>query len=135
MKRARHRRLITCLLLSAGLLLASPGAVAQEDSARVIRGQVLAENGKPVATAIVHLKNVTTKEQWSVVTNKQGRYQFNDVEFKASYQLYAEWHEKKSRTRSISQFDTRRRIFVNLRLQPLKKSESPKKKEVKENKN
>lgn len=135
MKRVRHRWLIAWLLLGAGLLLANQAAPAQETSGRVIRGQVLDEKGKPVATAIVHLKNLTSKEQWSVVTNKEGRYQFNDVDMKADYQLYAEWQEQKSRTRNLSQFDTRRQIFINLRLQPTKKSENKKDKKGKEDKN
>lgn len=113
-------------LLGAGLFLvgwagAGPAPAASE---RIIRGQVLDENDKVVATAVVHLINLSTKEQWSVVTDKEGRYQFNSVDSKADLQLYAEKGEQKSRVHTISQFDIRTRIVVNLKLNPAKKPEA-----------
>lgn len=115
----------------AALLLLGALAVPAQGTSRTIRGQVLDENDKAVATTIVHLKNLGNKEQLSVVTDKEGRYQFNDVDMKADHELYAEWREQRSRTRTISQFDTRTRITVNLKLEPAKKSESAASKEEK----
>ncbi|MFQ5723339.1 MAG: carboxypeptidase-like regulatory domain-containing protein [Terriglobia bacterium] len=117
------------LAAALGLLLGVLAGAAQESDTRIIRGQVLNQEGKPVALAIVHLKNATTDEQWSVVTNKEGRYQFNDLKIKHDYEVYAEWRDQKSRTRKISQFDMRPLLRVTLKLKPTEKPKEEKKDE------
>jgi hypothetical protein len=99
-------------------------AVAQQAAKRTVLGQVLDENEKVVASAIVHLKKLGSGEEWSVVTDKEGRYQFNNVDMKTDHEVYAEQGDRRSRTRTISQFDTRTRVTVNLQLQ--KKEEEKK---------
>ncbi|MGH9805296.1 MAG: carboxypeptidase-like regulatory domain-containing protein [Candidatus Acidiferrales bacterium] len=99
----------------AALLALSAGA--QQES-RLVRGQVLDENGKTVENAIVHLKNLNTKETLSVVTDKDGRYRFNEVDKKVDHEIHAEWRAQKSRTRKVSQFDTRDIVTINLPLEP-----------------
>lgn len=112
--------------LLAGLLLAAPGQ-AQLDAKRIVRGQVLDQDDKAVATAIVHLKNNSSKDQLSVVTDKEGRYQFNDVDMKSDYEIYAELGGRKSRLRKISLFDTRPIVRINLQLEPEKDKDKDKK--------
>ncbi len=119
----RGAKLAGMLLAPAILLGLGLGTAAQEGAQRVIRGQVLDENGKLVHLAIVHLKNATTEKQWSVVTSKEGRYVFHEVENKQDYEIYAEWQGRKSRTRKISQFDTRPIVRVNLKLKPAENGE------------
>jgi len=116
--------------LLASLLLAAT-AQAQAESKRVVRGQVLDPDEKVVATAIVHLKNTSTKELFSVATDKEGRYQFNDVSMKFDYEIYAERAEQKSRLRKISQFDTRPIVRIDLQLEPEKNQNEDKKKDEK----
>lgn len=102
---------------------------SQAASKRTILGQVLDENEKVVATAVVHLINLATKKQMSAVTDKEGRYQFNAVDPKVDLQLYAERGEQKSRVRTVSQFDARTRIVIDLKLEPAKKLEEKKEKD------
>lgn len=129
MSRKPRRSILAIVLLGVPLLA---GAVAQQESKRTIRGQVLDPDGKAVASAIVHLKNLSGKTELSVVTDKEGRYQFNDLDKKTDFEIYAEWQEQKSRPRKISQFDTRERITLNLSLEPAKKAnEEPKDQEQK----
>lgn len=111
-------------LLGAALLLLTLAAAAQQSGKRDIRGQVLDENEKAVATAIVYLKNMTTKKELSTVTNKDGRYQFGQLSAKDDYELRAEWQQQKSPIRKVSQFDPRERIVINLMLEPPSKPES-----------
>jgi hypothetical protein len=40
------------------------------------------------------------------------------VDKKVDYEIYAEWRAQKSRTRKVSQFDTRTIITINLPLEP-----------------
>jgi len=103
-------------------------AWAQESTTRTVRGQVLDENEKPVERAVVHLTNLGTKKRLSVATDKEGRYQFNDVSRKDDFELMAEFGERKSRTRKLSQFDSRPLVFIHLKLEPAKEPESDKSK-------
>jgi hypothetical protein len=105
------------MLAALAALLAGLGVAAQQET-RLVRGQVLNENGKAVENAIVHLKNLNTRETLSVVTDKQGRYRFNEVDKKTDHEIYAEWRDQKSSTRRVSQFDTRDIVTINLSLQP-----------------
>jgi len=122
----------TRLALLALLLAVTGLAVAQQNSKRTVLGQVLDENEKVVELAIVHLKNVSTKVEWSDVTDKRGRYQFNDVDMKVDHEIFAEQGDRRSRTRSISQFDTREHVTINLKLEPLKESDEKKRDEKKD---
>ncbi len=115
----RLTQLLRPTVLVLALALCSASAAAQGGT-RVVKGQVLDENGKPVAGAVVHLNDKTTKKEVSVTTNKNGRYQFNSVKLRSDYRIYAEKAERRSRSRGISQMDTRTEIFIHLRLQPPK---------------
>ena len=129
MTRSFYRRFALAAACLGGVLaLLSPAAPAQE-AQRTILGQVLDPDGKAVANAIVYLKNSTTKEELTVVTNKAGRYQFNALEMKEDFELHAEAREMKSRLRKVSQFDTRERVVINLKLEPPDKPEEEKKAE------
>lgn len=124
----KWRMPVAAVMVAATLLLSGLAVEAQQESTRIIRGQVLDAQGKIVARAIVYLINENTKDKWSVVTDKKGRYQFNDIKMNEDFKLYCEWREQQSRTRSISQFDTRAQVIVNLRLQPKKEQAKKEKK-------
>lgn len=109
------------LLPVLAIMLAVLPAGAQQES-RLVRGQVLSEDGKTVEGAIVHLKNLNTKEVLSVVTDKEGRFRFSDVDKKIDHEIHAEWREQRSRARKISQFDTRDIVTINLPLEPAEDS-------------
>jgi hypothetical protein len=126
--RSKQSRWLVLGVVLAGLLVALTGHT-QEDAQRVVRGQVLDENEKAVATAVVHLENTATKKRAGVATNSEGRYQFNDVDMKSDYEVYAEYQGQKSRTRKVSQFDTRKIVRINLRLRPAGGKDEEKKKE------
>ncbi len=117
------RAIYTGSLCVAVLVFCALVAAAQASSTRTVRGQVLDENEKPVERAVVHLTNLGTKKKLSVVTDKEGRYQFNDVSRKTDFEVVAELGERKSRTRKVSQFDSRALVFAHLKLEPPRKEE------------
>ncbi len=115
----QRRPLLRPAVLVLALVLCGTSAAAQSGT-RVVKGQVLDENGKPVAGAVVRLKDKTTKKEVSMTTNQNGRYQFNNVKLRSDYRIQAEKAKQRSRSRGISQMDTRTEIFMHLRLQPPK---------------
>ena len=129
----QQRQLLRPAVLVLALALCGASAAAQGGT-RVVKGQVLDENGKPVAGAVVRLKDKTTKKEVSMTTDKNGRYRFNGVKLRSDYRIHAEKAERHSRSRGISQMDTRTEIFIHLRLQPPKEpAEKKPSKEEKDN--
>lgn len=125
----RSQRVVVVVLL-VGVVAATLAVVAgAQDQKRTVRGQVLDEKGEVVAGAIVNLKNKQTDDTLTVTTGGEGRYQFNDVDMKADFKLYAEYKGQKSRERTISQFDTRSIAVYNLRLEPAEENKDTKAKE------
>lgn len=110
------RRLGLSVLLA--LLALGAGATAMAQSSRTVLGQVLDADGKAVNDAIVHLQDRKTKKGTTVVTGEEGRFQFNQVDSKADYNLYAVKGKLRSRTRGISSLSSRTRYVINLRLRP-----------------
>ncbi len=104
--------------LLAALLLCALGAAAQPAAKRTVRGQVLDEKDKAVAGALVHLTNLSSKVRMSVVTDKEGRYQFNEVSRKFDFEATAEFEGRKARPRRLSQFDPRDIAVFNFKLEP-----------------
>lgn len=129
----QRRQLLRPAVLVLAFALCGASAAAQGGT-RVVKGQVLDENGKPVAGAVVRLKDKTTKKEVSMTTDKNGRYQFNNVKLRSDYRIHAEKAKQRSRSRGISQMDTRTEIFIHLRLQPPKEpAEKKPSKEEKDN--
>lgn len=117
----------------AALALCVLTALGQASPTRTVRGQVLDENEKPVERAVVHLTNLGTKKRLSVATDKDGRYQFNDVSRKDDFELVAEHGERASRPRKLSRFDSRPLVFVHLKLERAKEAEESESKKDDEN--
>lgn len=104
--------------LLAVALLGALAATAQTAPKRTVRGQVLDENDRVVAGAVVSLANLSSKVRSTMVTDKDGRYQFNEVPKKFDYEVSAEFEGKKARPRRLSQFDPRNIAVLNFKLEP-----------------
>ncbi len=104
--------------LLAVALLGFLAATAQPAGKRTVRGQVLDENDKVVAGALVSLANLSTKVRSTMVTDKEGRYQFNEVPKKFDFEVTAELEGKKARPRRLSQFDPRDITVLNFKQEP-----------------
>jgi len=88
---------------------------------KTVRGVVLDKSDNPVQSAVVFLKDTRSNQVRSNITNDQGEYRFSGLDPNAEYELYAEKEGAKSQTRSISSFESRTDIVLNLKLQQRKK--------------
>ena len=119
------RRLIGILFLSIAL---SAGAVAQvglpgesasdknKDQSRNLVGQVLTKSDAPISEAVVYLKNTKTLTIKSFITEKDGGYRFHGLSQNVDYEIYADFQGQKSPTKTISSFDTRTNITLNIHI-------------------
>jgi len=118
----RSARFLALLLILP--LLAASAAHAQgskhEAQLKTVRGVVLDKSENPVPTGVVFLKNVRTNQVRSYIADNQGNYRFSGLDPNSDYELHAEKDGAKSQTRSVSSFDTRMDIVLNLKLAPKK---------------
>jgi Carboxypeptidase regulatory-like domain len=110
----------TAVLLPVAFLLTVSLAVAQGEL-RTVRGTVIDKDEAPMASAIVHLKNVRTTDVRTYITDSAGTFRFSGLDPNVDYELHAEQGNLTSNSRTISSFDTRKEIVVPLKVDKEKK--------------
>lgn len=91
-------------------------AAAQNIGQRVVMGKVSDSDSAAVTGATVFLKNLKTKSIRSYATTGDGKFRFTQVNMAEDYDLWAEKSQKKSATKSISSWDSRKEFDVELKL-------------------
>jgi len=100
---------------AAPSLSASPIA-DKGDQGRNLTGQVMTKSDSPLAEAIVYLKNTKTLTIKSFITEKDGGYRFHNLSQNVDYEIYADYQGQRSPTKTISSFDNRNNITLNIRI-------------------
>ena len=108
-----------CCFMGAIALLAIV-ATAQdkkhEAQLRTVRGVVTDKSDNPLNGSVVFLKNMRTNSVRSSYTDDTGSYRFSGLDPNADYELHAEKENEKSNTRTVSSFDSRKDIVLNLKI-------------------
>ena len=110
----------TVVLMPVAFALTVLCAFAQSDL-RTVRGTVMDKDENPLASAIVHLKNVRTLTVRTYISDSAGQYRFSGLDPNVDYELHAERDNLTSSTRTISSFDARKEIVVPLKVDKEKK--------------
>jgi hypothetical protein len=113
----RHRMVVVFLLL-AGLSLVADRAYAGEkkDLGRVLSGKVIDKQDNPLPDSVVYLSNTRTQAVKSYIVGPDGAYHFPELSPNIDYEVYAQFNGKKSDTKTISHFDDRHQLNMNLRI-------------------
>jgi hypothetical protein len=106
--------LLTMLSLLAAVTLAQDKK--REAQLRTVRGVVADKSDSPVSGSVVFLKNMRTNAVRSNYTDETGSYRFSGLDPNADYELHAEKEGAKSQTRTVSSFDSRKDIVLNLKI-------------------
>ena len=113
-----QNRLLGTITLLLALLAAA--AVAQENKRetqlRTVRGVVIDKSETPVPASVVFLMNSRTNAVRSYIADDAGNYRFSGLDPNADYEVHAEKDGAKSQTRTVSSFDSRKDIVVNLKI-------------------
>ena len=110
----------TASLIAAALLVISLTAYASPDKkekqqGRLLFGKVLDQHDNPVPGAIVYLTDTRTHAVKTYIVSQEGTYRFPGLST-VDYQVYAEFDGRKSDTKTVSQFDDRPQVYVDLRI-------------------
>ena len=85
-------------------------------TSRTLTGTVSDKSYKPIAEAVVYLKNTKTLAVKTYIAQNDGTYRFPELSLNADYELYAEKNGKKSKVKTVSQFDDREKPNINLQI-------------------
>jgi len=115
-------RRILCAFFVLALLAVTANAQDKKKEAqlRTVHGQVTDKAEGPISGSVVFLKNTRTNTVRSSFTDDAGSYRFSGLDPNADYELRAEKDGEKSNTRTVSSFDSRKDITLNLKIEKKK---------------
>lgn len=108
--------LIATLSVAAAAQDKDKEAAKHEASLKTVRGLVTDKAESPIASGVVFLKNTRSNAVRSYISDDAGNYRFSGLDPNADYEIHAEKDGAKSQTRSISSFDSKKDIVLNLKI-------------------
>jgi hypothetical protein len=111
--------------LGLGLAVCVSMAAAQdakrEALLRTVRGVVSDKSSEnPVPSGVVFLKNTRTNAVRSYIADEEGNFRFSGLDPNTDYEIHAEKDGAKSTTHTISSFDSKKEIVLNLKIEKRK---------------
>jgi hypothetical protein len=109
------------LIATAFLLMLSVATSAaafdrkDKPQGRLLSGKVLDRQDNPVVSAVVYLTNTRTHAVKTYIIGQDGTYRFPGLS-SADYEVYAQFNNHKSDTKSVSQFDDRTQVYIDLKI-------------------
>jgi len=108
--------LVTAGVAQLAVLDTSMVADKNQDQGRNVTGQVMTKSEAPLPDAVVYLKNTKTLTIKSFITEKDGGDRFHGLSPNIDYEIYADYQGQKSQTKTISSFDNRNNITLNIKI-------------------
>ncbi len=111
---SRPTALLACAILLVISVAGSAAALDKKDQqGRLLSGKVLDPQDNPVVSAIVYLTNTRTHAVKTYIVGQDGTYRFPGLS-NVDYEVYAQFNNHKSDTKSVSQFDDRSQVYIDL---------------------
>lgn len=86
------------------------------EQTRSLTGQVLSRNDAPLSGAVVYLKNTKTLAVKSFISENDGGYRFHSLSPNVDYEVWAEYQGVRSATKTVSAFDSRSQVTLNIHI-------------------
>ncbi len=115
----KKHSVVALAVLSMTLSLAVLPALAKDksgDSGRLLTGRVTDKQDAPLPDAVVYLANTRTRAVKTFIVGPNGLYRFPALSPNVDYEVYAQYKDHKSDTKTVSQFDSRSTVNINLKI-------------------
>ena len=86
------------------------------DNSRVLVGRVTDRQDSALPNAVVYLTNTRTRAVKTYIVGEDGAYRFPSLAPNIDYEVYAQYNGHKSDTKTVSQFDNRQQLNINLKV-------------------
>ena len=114
---------IFALVLLASMALPGPVAEAQrgkgdkgDQNVRALHGQVTDRDDVALEKAVVYLKNTRNLQVRTFITGQDGNYHFHGLGTNVDYEVHAQYNGVSSPARTLSSFDSRKEVYLNLKV-------------------
>jgi hypothetical protein len=109
-----------CSLVAAlavfSLILCSLAFAQKGPVQRAVQGKVLGSHSEPLSSAIVYLKNLKTNDIKSFIATQDGSYRFGQISPDIDYQVWAQFKDTKSGSKTVSSFDSRKVVTIDFHI-------------------
>jgi len=115
----KKHSIVALMILLAGLAIASLPAFSKDksgDAGRLLTGKVIDKQDAPLPSSVVYLANTRTRAVKTFIVGQDGIYRFPALSPNVDYEVYAQYKDHKSDTKTVSQFDTRPTVNINLKI-------------------
>ncbi len=113
-------RIAAFALLLAGFVASSFAASSsfkdKGETGRLVTGRVSDRQDAALASAVVYLSNTRTRAVKTFIVGPDGVYRFPALSLNVDYEIYAQYNGHKSDTKTVSQFDGRQQVNINLKI-------------------
>ena len=92
----------------------------KDDGTRTLTGQVLDPGDATLEKAVVYLKNKGNLQVRTYNTREDGAYHFSGLSPNIDYEVWAVHEKGQSPTRTLSSFDGRKQVSLNLKIEKKK---------------
>ena len=93
------------------------GRDSKKDKTRLLTGKVLDGGDNPLPNAVVYLTNSQTRAVKTYIVGPDGAYRFPALQPTVDYEVYAQYNNRKSGTKTVSQFDDRQQVYISLKVE------------------
>lgn len=108
---------VVCLLLVAlGTVVSATPDKKDKTVGRLLLGKVLDPQDNPLPDAVVYVTNTRTRAVKTYIVGADGTYRFPALSAAVDYEVYAQYKGRKSDARSVSQFDDRSQVYIDLKI-------------------
>jgi hypothetical protein len=111
----RHALSVVCALVVVSSALSFGLDKKDASQGRLLSGKVLDPQDNPVVGSIVYLTNTRTHAVKTYIVGQDGTYRFPGLS-NVDYEVYAQHNDHKSDTKSVSQFDDRSQVYIDLKI-------------------
>jgi len=117
-KRSQIKTVVVACALLTFLAAMSSATPDKKDKAvgRLLFGKVLDPQDNPLPDAIVYVTNTRTRAVKTYIVSTDGTYRFPALSTAVDYEVYAQYKGHKSDTKSVSQFDDRPQVYLDLKV-------------------
>ena len=105
-----------CMVMLVFASVASAQDSKKESPLRTVRGIVTDKSETPLPNSVVFLKNLRTNAVRSSFADSDGNYRFSGLDPNVDYQVHAELEGAKSQVKTVSSFDSRKEMTLNLKI-------------------
>jgi Carboxypeptidase regulatory-like domain len=89
----------------------------KEDKTRLLTGKVIDSGDGPLPNAVVYLTNTRDHSVKTYIVGPEGTYRFPALQPTIDYEVYAQFNKRRSHTKTVSQFDNRQQVYIDLKIE------------------